>query len=91
MLPGHGGPGGKEILEGQGQFMIELHKAVASAVKQGKKLDDIVKKDGDKLVSTSIQLPNSVKNWVGDGLPDMVRDAYEEITQHKPHGDIPHP
>jgi hypothetical protein len=32
-----------------------------------------------------------VKNWVGDGLPDQVRDAYEEITQHKPHGDIPHP
>ena len=91
VLPGHGGPGGKEILEGQGLFMTELHKAVASAVKQGKKLDDIVKKDGDKLVSTSIQLPDSVKNWVGDGLTDQVRDTYEEITQHKPHGDIPHP
>jgi len=91
VLPGHGGPGGKEILEGQGLFMIELHKAVASAVKQGKKLNDIVKMDGDKLVSTNIQLPDSVKNWVGEGLPDMVRDTYEEITQHKPHGDIPHP
>ena len=91
VLPGHGGSGGKEILEGQGLFMTELHSAVASAVKQGKKLDDIVKKDGDKLVSTSIHLPDSVKNWAGDGLPDQVRDAYEEITQHKPHGDIPHP
>jgi len=91
VLPGHGGPGGKEVLEGQGRFMTELHSAVASAVKQGKKLDDIVKKNGDKLVSTSIHLPDSVKNWVGDGLPDQVRDAYEEITQHKPHGDIPHP
>ena len=91
VLPGHGGPGGKEILEGQARFMIELHKAVESAVKQGKKLDDIVTKQGDKLVSTSIRLPDSVKNWVGDGLPEQVRDAYEEISQHKPHGDIPHP
>jgi len=59
-------------------------------VKQGKKLDDIVKKEGDKLVSTSIQLPDSVKNWVGEGLPDQVRDAYQEITQHTPIGDLPH-
>jgi len=90
VLPGHGGPGGKELLAGQAQFMTELHSAVQAAVKQGKKLDDIVKKQGDKLVSTSIQLPAGVKNWVGDGLPDQVRDAYDEITQHKPHGDIPH-
>ena len=89
VLPGHGGPGGKEILEGQGRFMTELRHAVEAAVKQGKKLDDIVKKDGKKL-TTSIPLPDSVKNWVGDGLGDQVRDAYEEITQHKPHGDIPH-
>ncbi|HKW99465.1 MAG TPA: MBL fold metallo-hydrolase [Bryobacteraceae bacterium] len=91
VLPGHGGPGGKEVLEGQKQYMIELYKAVDSAVKQGKKLQDIVKMDGTKLVSTSIQLPPSVKNWVGDGLKDQVRDTYEEIMQHKPHGDIPHP
>jgi cyclase len=90
VLPGHGGPGGKELLAGQAQFMTELHSAVQAAVKQGKKLDDIVKKQGDKLVSTSIQLPAGVKNWVGDGLPDQVRDTYDEITQHKPHGDIPH-
>jgi glyoxylase-like metal-dependent hydrolase (beta-lactamase superfamily II) len=90
VLPGHGGPGGKEILEGQARFMTELHSAVEAAIKQGKKLDDIVKKQGDKLVSTSIQLSADVKNWVGDGLPDQVRDTYDEITQHKPHGEIPH-
>jgi cyclase len=44
VLPGHGGPGGKEILEGQARFMTELHSAVQAAVKRGKKLDDIVKK-----------------------------------------------
>lgn len=91
VLPGHGGAGGKEILEGQGRFMVELHRAVAVAVKQGKKLDDIVRKDGDKLVSTSIQLPGSVKNWVGGDLPLQVSHAYAEITQNKPQGDIPHP
>jgi glyoxylase-like metal-dependent hydrolase (beta-lactamase superfamily II) len=90
VLPGHGGSGGKEILEGQARFMTELHSAVQTAIKQGKKLDDLVKKGGSKLVSTTIQLPDNVKNWVGDGLPDQVRDTYEEITQHKPSGDLPH-
>ena len=89
VLPGHGPSGGREILTGQRAFMIALHKAVQDAVKQGKKLDDIVKKDGDKL-STTIVLPEDVKNWVGDGFAGQVRDAYEEITQHKPHGDIAH-
>jgi len=90
VLPGHGGPGGKEVLEGQSRFMSELYRAVESQVRQGKKLDDIVKKEGDKLVSTSIRLPDNVKNWVGDDLPTQVRDAYEEITQHRPIGDLPH-
>ena len=34
VLPGHGGSGGKELLEGQKQFMLELHNAVQAAVKQ---------------------------------------------------------
>ncbi len=32
----------------------------------------------------------AVKTWVGSGLAAQVRDTYEEITQHKPHGDIAH-
>ena len=97
VLPGHGGPGGKEVLEGQYQFMTELHKAVDTAVKQGKKLDDIVPPGKTKPVygnevpaSTSITLPDNVKNWVGDFLPAQVKDTYEEISQKKPHGDLPH-
>ncbi len=96
VLPGHGGPGGKEVLEGQLQYMIELHKAVGAAVKQGKKLTDIVPA-GTKMVygnevpaSTSIRLPDPVKNWVGAFLPAQVKDTYEEISQKKPHGDLPH-
>jgi cyclase len=78
VLPGHGLPGGREVMTGQEQFMVELHKAVKSAVDQGKKLDDLA----------HLQLPDSVKNWVGDGLSGQVKDAYEEITQGKPHGEI---
>lgn len=90
ILPGHGPAGGREVLQGQHDFMFELHKAVATAVKNGKKLDELVKKDGDKLVSTSITLPDSVKNWVGEPLPAQVQDAYNEVTQSKPAGSLPH-
>jgi cyclase len=79
VLPGHGVPGGPEVLAGQALFMTELHTAVKSAVGQGKKLEDI---------RTSLQLPDSVKNWVGPSLGAQVKDTYEEITQGKPHGEI---
>jgi cyclase len=78
VLPGHGVPGGPEVLAGQAQFMLELHKAVKSAVDQGKKPEDLA----------ALQLPDSVKNWVGDSLKQQTKDAYEEITQGKPHGEI---
>jgi glyoxylase-like metal-dependent hydrolase (beta-lactamase superfamily II) len=96
VLPGHGPSAGPEILEGQAKFMIELHKAVNTAVKQGKKLEDVVppgtiKVHGDVVpATTTLTLPASVSNWVGPGLPSQVRDTWEEIVQKKPHGDIPH-
>jgi len=31
-----------------------------------------------------------VKNWVGDSLPAQVKDAFNEITNNKPAGDLPH-
>ena len=78
VLPGHGVPGGPDLMAGQALFMTELHRAVKSAVHQGKHPEDLAK----------LQLPDSVKNWVGDGLSGQVKDAYEEITQGKPHGEI---
>jgi hypothetical protein len=45
--------------------------------------------DSEYLRDAYIELPETVKNWVGDDLAAQVRDAYEEISQHKPHGDIP--
>ncbi len=78
VLPGHGEPGGPEVLAGQALFMVELRKAVKSAVDQGAKASDLAK----------LHLPDSVKNWVGDGLGAQEKDAYEEILQGKPHGEI---
>jgi hypothetical protein len=78
VLPGHGVPGGPEVMAGQAQFMVELRKAVQSAVDQGQKPEDLAK----------LQLPDGVKNWVGDGLAGQAKDAYEEIKQGKPHGEI---
>ncbi|PWU08994.1 MAG: MBL fold metallo-hydrolase [Terriglobia bacterium] len=89
VLPGHGAPGSRDVLTGQRAFFVELHKAVAAAVKSGKKLTDLVKKEQDKQV-TSIQLPEGVKTWVGGSLAAQVTDTYNEITQKKPAGDLPH-
>jgi cyclase len=88
VLPGHGAPGGPEVLAGQAQFFDELNRAVRTAVRQHKKLADLVKMDGPRLVATSIHLSPAVSNWVGDSLPTQVQDTYEEITQGKPHGEI---
>ena len=88
VLPAHGGPGGPEVLNGQIQFFVELEKAVRAAVTQKKKLADIVKMEGDKPVSTTVQLPDTVKNWVGDFYPAQVKATYDEITQKKPTGEI---
>jgi cyclase len=89
VLPGHGGAGGKEILTGQRAFMIELRKAVQAEVASGKKLNDLVKKDKGK-ETASLQLPASVKNWVGDDFAAQVKDAYNEVTTGKAAGDLPH-
>jgi len=90
VLPGHGPSGGKEMLANQKLFFVELRSRVAVAVKQGKKLEDIVKMDGPRPVSTSIELPAAVKTYVGPDLPGQVRAAYNEIVEKKPSGDLPH-
>src|ERR1700722_10803791 len=79
VLPGHGVPGGPEVLAGQALYMTELLKAVKAGIAQGKKVEEL---------KASLQLPDSVKNWVGPSLQAQVQDAYEEITQGKPHGEI---
>jgi glyoxylase-like metal-dependent hydrolase (beta-lactamase superfamily II) len=89
VLPGHGPAGGKEVMAGQRAFMIELHKAVSAAVQKGKKLDDLVKTEGGKQIA-ALQLPDRVKNWVGPSFASQVKDAFNEISNKKPAGDLPH-
>jgi cyclase len=91
VLPGHGPAGGKEILEGQKQFLLELHKAVAAAIRDGEKLDQLVTMKDGRPATTSLQLPETVQYWVSTQpwkLPLQVVDTWEEITQGKPHGEI---
>jgi cyclase len=89
VLPGHGPAGGREVLVGQRDFMIELHKAAQAAVRSGKKIGDLVKTENGKQIAT-IELPASVKNWVGESLAGQFTDAYNEVTNKKPAGDLPH-
>ena len=79
VLPGHGGPGGKELMEGQARFFQELYQAVQAAIQQGKKLEE---------VATTIKLSEATQNWVGSGVANQVRMTWEEITQKKPYGEI---
>ncbi len=72
VLPGHGLPGGRELITGQAQFMTELYKAVKTGVDQGKKLEEL---------QASVELPASVSNWVEpNALKGQIRDAYNQIT-----------
>jgi cyclase len=89
VLPGHGPPAGKDVLNGQAQFFVELRKAVGDAIKAGKKLEDLVTRQGNRLTGTTIKLPDSVKNWIDpQDLPTDVEVVYKEITTGKPHGEI---
>jgi glyoxylase-like metal-dependent hydrolase (beta-lactamase superfamily II) len=75
VLPGHGRPGARELIDGQAQFFAELHKAVQSGIDQGKKLEE---------VQASVQLPASVDNWVGaNSLKRQIQDAFNEIAKAK--------
>jgi glyoxylase-like metal-dependent hydrolase (beta-lactamase superfamily II) len=88
VLPGHGPPGGPEVMAGELAFMQELYKAVQAARASGKKLSDVVTMKNDKPAATSIKLPDNVKNWVGDFFPAQVYDAWMEIEKGQPRGSL---
>jgi len=80
VLPGHGVMGGRELISGQEQFMVELHKAVREGIDTGKTVEDL---------QASVKLPAAVDTWVSpDSLKAQIKDAYAEIKQGKPRGDI---
>ncbi|MBV9744540.1 MAG: MBL fold metallo-hydrolase [Acidobacteriia bacterium] len=80
VLPGHGPAAGRDLLLGQDQFMTELFKAVKDGASQGKKLEEL---------QASVQLSMPVTPWVADTLlKQQIKAAYDEVTQHKPRGEI---
>jgi cyclase len=90
VLPGHGPAGGPEILSGQAAFMVALRKAAAEAVAKGQKLENVVTMKDGKPATTTLSLPPSVEHWVGPSLPTQAMNAYNEVDQKKPAGDVAH-
>lgn len=90
VLPGHGPAGGPEILSGEIEFMLQLRKTVGRAVQEGRSLPELVTMENGQPASTTVKLPDSVKKWVGPFFPTQVKDAFEEASSGKPHGDLPH-
>ena len=61
---------------------MELHKAVKAGIDAGQKLEDL---------QSSIKLPEAVTPWVSQAsLKRQIKDTYDEISQGKPRGDLPH-
>lgn len=88
VLPGHGRPGGVEIVTGQGRFMREIYAGVQGLIKAGKSADDIQKMGMAKTLEASLKFSPVSKTWIGDGLAGQAIVVHEEITQKKPHGEI---
>ena len=81
VLPGHGLPAGPELLTGQAQFMTELYKTAKAAADQGKTVEEL---------QAAVNLSSAVDNWVSpSSLKGQLSDAYNEIKQGKPRGDLP--
>jgi cyclase len=79
VLPGHGDAGGMEILIGQARFLLDLYSAVDEQVKAGK-----------VPTGASVKLPEEDKNWIPADLSWDVEATYNEISQGKPAGALPH-
>lgn len=72
VLPGHGPAGGKELLAGQEQFLLELHKAVQAGIAAGRTPEQI---------KASLDLPESVRPWVGDSLERQIEEAHRQLSR----------
>lgn len=80
VLPGHGASGGMEIMTGQKQFMVDLHRAAVDAVKAGTTEEAFL----------GTKLPAGDANWIPKDPSSDLRDAYREVKMGKPTGDLEH-
>ena len=80
VLPGHGPMGGREILNGQEQFLRDLYQGVKKGMDRGDSLEEI---------QAGLKLPSGVAHWVSDSsLKRQTADIYQEIKGGKPRGDL---
>jgi glyoxylase-like metal-dependent hydrolase (beta-lactamase superfamily II) len=79
VLPGHGAAGGREILTGQRQFLLDLYAEVKRQAAVGKTASTL-----------EVHLPSRDDNWIPKSLAQDIGVTYAEITQHQPAGALPH-
>lgn len=77
VLPGHGVPGGPEVLDGEEQFMLSL----GTAGKNAKSLADLVEMENGKPKRAKVTLAAS--KWIGDSLAVQLADAYNQTHSSK--------
>src|SRR5262249_56469008 len=73
VCPGHGPLAGKDVLESQKRYFVELRKQVQAGIDGGKKLDEI---------TAAIDMP-WYKEWTGKDaklIKDNVEHVYKELT-----------
>lgn len=70
VLPGHGHPGGPEILEGQRQFLALLDNAVTQGLKRGQLPAQI---------SAALEIPDVLKPWVSGYLPQQIEQICQRL------------
>ena len=80
VLPGHGGPAGRELLDGQMRFFQELRTGVERQIKSGKTPKEID--------AAAIRFPEELSRWVGKSLGTQALHMATELTEHKPQGEI---
>jgi glyoxylase-like metal-dependent hydrolase (beta-lactamase superfamily II) len=99
VLPGHGPPGGIELLDGQIRFFEALYQAVAAEIERGATLEQLVTMRNGRPVATTLRLPEEMREkyvhhgpglrpWEVSRFPTQVMATYREITEGKPYGEI---
>jgi glyoxylase-like metal-dependent hydrolase (beta-lactamase superfamily II) len=81
VLPGHGAPGGVEMMDGQAHFLRDLRATVADDVHRGLTVEQ---------ATEQLRLPPEDANWVRRNMTEDVQITYSEIKTRKPAGAIPH-
>jgi glyoxylase-like metal-dependent hydrolase (beta-lactamase superfamily II) len=80
VLPGHGGPAGPELLDGQMLFFRQLRAGVEPQVKAGRTAMDFD--------IEPIRFPQQASRWVGKSLRAQATHMFEELKQGRPYGEI---